>query len=137
MSVRALNLTCLEALLVSMPSCIAMCVRECLPTIFLSLCWCALLQRPIVLVSNAAALPPPLASAHLRHLPFQRPAPSAAARVLAGLCAAEGRPLAPAALRALVLRCRCDLRCAGANEASQQPCAWIHSISYSARQLVT
>ena len=72
------------------------------------------LQRPIVLVSNAAALPPALAGAHLRHLPFQRPAPSAAARVLAGVCAAEGRPLAPAALHALVLRCRCDLRCAGA-----------------------
>ena len=67
-----------------------------------------------MLVSNEAALPPTLAGARLRHLPFQRPAPSAAARVLAGVCAAEGRPLGPAALRALVQLCRCDLRCAGA-----------------------
>ena len=79
-------------------------------------------QRPIVLVSNAAALPPALAGARLRVLPFQRPALSAAAHMLAGVCAAEGAPLEPAALKALVLRCRCDLRCAGPRDWPTAPC---------------
>ncbi|KAK9833435.1 hypothetical protein WJX81_005331 [Elliptochloris bilobata] len=67
-------------------------------------------KRPIVLMSNAAALPAALARARLRHLPFKRPSLSAAVRVLAGVCADEGALPEPAALQTLALQCRCDLR---------------------------
>lgn len=68
------------------------------------------MQRPIVLVSNAPSLPPALAGG-LRHLPFRRPAPSTAVRLLAGVCAAEHAHAEHATLHMLVQHCRCDLRC--------------------------